>query len=293
MTCRCGAVINWALKPVSPPRCPCGLIWLAVVLAFSLFLAPLVVEAQQGAKVPRIGYLRPSLGTPTLDARFVSFRQALRELGYVEGTTILIEVRSADGKADRLPALAAELVRLKVDVLVAEGGTPSVLAAKTATQTIPIVFPTMADPVAQGVVTSLARPGGNLTGLSLQSRDIAGKLLELLKEMVSRATRVAFLVNPDNPGLRPSLPEVQIAAKKLGIESLVIAAKAPVDFGGAFAEMVRKRADALVIWSDAMLNAQSSSLARLAAEHKLPTIGDSSGLPENGASPATGRIDWI
>ena len=256
--------------------------------------APLAAEGQQAGKVPRIGYLRPSNATSTLD-RFVAFRQALRELGYVEGTTILVEVRSADGRADRLPALAAELVQLKVDVIVADGGTASVLAAKNATQTIPIVFPTIGDPVAQGVVTSLARPGGNLTGLSLQTPDTTGKLLELLKELVSGAMRIAFLVNPENPSGRIERSEAQIAAKKLGVEILVIEAKAPTDFGGAFTEIARRRADALVIMSDTVFVGQSSLLGRLGAKHKLPTIGSNRALPENGglASYGPNRSDMM
>ena len=267
----------------------------ANVVTVLLLVAPLAAEAQQPAKVPRIGYLRASHGTPTSDARLVAFRQALRELGYVEGTTILIEFRSAGGKADRLAALAAELVRLKVDVIIAEGGTASVLAAKNASQTIPIVFPTIGDPVAQGVVTNLARPGGNLTGLSLQAPETTGKLFELLKEIVSGATRIAFLVNPDNPSLRPVLPEVQIAAQKLGVEILIVEARVPADFGGAFAETARWRADALVIWSDQMLVAQFSSLGRLAAKHKLPTISSNSALPEQGglASYGPNRLDLM
>src|SRR5262245_14745977 len=269
------------------------LIGLAVVLAVSLFITPLAAGAQDPTKVPRIGYLRPSHGTATLDARLAAFRKALRELGYVEGKSILIEFRSAEGNADRLPVLAAELVRLKVDVIVAEGGTASVLAAKNATQTIPIVFPTIGDPVAQGVVTSLARPGGNLTGLSLQTPDTAGKVLELLREIVPKATRVGLLVNPDNPSLRPVLPEVQVAANRLGIEIVVVAAKALAEFGGAFTEVARSRAHALVIWNDAMLNEQSSSLARLATKHKLPTMGWNSALPENGglASYGANRLE--
>lgn len=241
-------------------------IGLPVILALGIAFVPLTVEAQQAAKAPRIGYLRPSHGTPTLDARFVAFRQALRELGYVEGTTIFIELRSAEGKADRLPALAAELVQLKVDVIVADGGTASTLAAKNATQTIPIVFTTIGDPVAVGVATSLARPGGNLTGLSLQGSDTTGKLLELLKELVSGATRIAVLVNPDNRSNSSILAEAQIAAKKLGVEILVIEAKAPVNFSGAFTQIARGRADALMIVSDTVFVAQSPLLGNFSGE---------------------------
>src|SRR5262245_31243428 len=206
---------------VRAPRIRSPLTNLVIVL---MLAAPLAAEAQEPAEVPRVGYLRPNHGTATLDARLAEFRKTLRGLGYVEGTSLRLELRSAGGKPDRLPVLAAELVRRKVDVIVADGGTASVLAAKNATQTIPIVFPTIGDPVAQGVATSLVRPGGNLTGLSLQTPDTAGKVLELLKEIVAGATRIAFLVNPDNPSLRPVLPEVQTAAKRIGIELLVVEA---------------------------------------------------------------------
>jgi len=167
------------------------LIGLAVALALGLTLAPLVAQAQQASKVPRIGYL--SAGAPTTASPFENaFRQGLRELGYVEDRNIAIEYRWAEGKDERLPELAAELVRLKVDVILAVT-TPATQAAKAATRTIPIVFTLVADPIASGLVASLARPSGNITGLPSIASEIIGKQLELLKETVARVSRVAVL----------------------------------------------------------------------------------------------------
>src|SRR6266849_8839648 len=166
------------------------LIGLAVILAVSLILAPLAVEAQQAAKVPRIGYLAPNLAT--IPHLLEAFRQGLRDLGYVEGRNVVIEYRDAEGKLERLPALAAELVALKVDVNLAPG-TLHALAVKQATKTIPIVFIGAADPVRSGLVTSLARPGGNVTGLSNLAPELVGKGLELLKQAVPGVSRVAVL----------------------------------------------------------------------------------------------------
>jgi len=149
--------------------------------------------AQQAGKVPRIGFLTLGSGPTSPTSVKEGFRQGLRELGYAEAKNIAIEYRSAEAKLDRLPDLAAELVRLKVDVIVAAGGTPAILAAKNATSTIPIVFPTVGDPVAQGFVASLARPGGNITGLTIMTREFSGKMLELLREVVPRIRRVAVL----------------------------------------------------------------------------------------------------
>jgi len=165
-----------------------------------LVAAPLVVEAQQAAKVARIGYLVTNLAA-RLHLR-EAFRQGLRDLGYVEGRNVVIEYRDAEGKPERFPALAAELIALKVDVIFVGGGTPSALAAKQATRTIPIVFPTAADPVTSGLVTSLARPGGNVTGLSLLAPELVGKRLELLTQAVPGVSRVAVLWHPGDYGER-------------------------------------------------------------------------------------------
>jgi putative ABC transport system substrate-binding protein len=236
--------------------------------------APLLSRANAPAGVRRIGFLVPS-STPLFKGFLEAFTQGLRELGYVEGKNFVIEQRSAEGENSRLPALAAELVALKVAVIVAAGGTPSILVAKNATKTIPIVFPTSGDPVVQGLVASFARPGGNLTGLFLQGPDSVGKRLELLKQIVPHAKRIAVLTNPNNSGALPFLNEAQTAAGVLGVELLVIDARAPADFDGAFAELGRRQADGLVIFEDAMLLAESSRLATLAAKRKLPTMGGS------------------
>jgi ABC-type uncharacterized transport system substrate-binding protein len=172
-----------------------------VLLVFGLLVAPLAAEAQQTAKVSRIGFLSP--GSPDLETRRLgAFQQSLRELGYVEGHNIAIESRFAEGQYDRLPSLAAELVRLKVDVILTYA-QPAIQAAKQATGTIPIVMTGNIDPVASGFVASLARPGGNITGLSLMAPELVEKQLEILKEVVPTVTRVALLGNPANVGLLP------------------------------------------------------------------------------------------
>lgn len=251
--------------------------------------------AQQQKKIPRIGFLRPSRRGSSMRLRFEAFRQGLQELGYVEGKTIIIEERSAEENYDRLPGLAAELVRLKVDVLVADGGTPSILAAKKATQTIPIVFPSVGDPVAQGLVTSLSRPGGNLTGLSLQSPDAAGKRLQLVKQLVPKARRIGFLTNPMNAGSAPILREIQSAAEKIGIDLDVIEARSPAEIDDAFAALRHRGVDAIILFSDQMLVAQSSRISILAARFQLPAIGENSVFPESGgfASYGPDRLDML
>lgn len=182
-----------------------------VTLAFASLAAPLAAEAQQPAKVARIGYLESGdPGTPLVEA----FRQGLRDLGWVEGQNIAIEVRAAEGKYDRLPELAAELVRLKVDVIFASS-TPAALAAKHATTTIPIVIGRVADPVGSGLVTTLARPGGNITGWTHQGIELRVKYLDLLKEAVPGATRIGVLWNPANPIHGPSLKSIEATAEAL------------------------------------------------------------------------------
>lgn len=248
----------------------------------------------QQSKIPRIGYLRASRSS-VMQRRFEAFKQGLRELGYVEGKTILIEERSAESKYDRLPALAGELVRLKVDVILADGGTPSIMAAKNATQTIPIVFPTVADPVAQGFARSLSRPGGNLTGLSLQAPDTAGKRLELVKQIVPDAKRIAFLTNPANPSSSPNLREMQSAAGKVGVHLQVMEARSPAEIDEAFAAIRQSRADAVVLLSDQMFIDQSSRISILSARLLLPSIGTNSEVPESGGLASFGpdRLDML
>jgi putative tryptophan/tyrosine transport system substrate-binding protein len=221
------------------------LIGLAVILTVSLVLAPLAANAQQAAKIARIGYL--SLDVATSAHLREAFLQGLRDLGYVEGRNVAIEYRDAEEKSERLPALAAELVALKVDVIVA-GGTPHALAAKQATRTRPIVFASPPALVESGLVTSLARPGGNVTGLAGHAPELVGKRLELLTQAVPGVSRVAFLWQPGVIGDRPArdmLKEAEVAARALGVRLQFVEARGREDFDRGFSEMTRERAGAL------------------------------------------------
>jgi putative ABC transport system substrate-binding protein len=233
--------------------------------------APLAAEAQQPGKVPRVGFLGPRSrldGAPFVNA----FLQGLRELGWVEGQNIAIEYRFAEGRLDRLPDLAAELVRLNVDVILA-GSTPPALAAKNATRTIPIVMGTSADPVGSGLVASLAWPGGNITGLSFSvALDVVGKELELLKETVPNIRRVAVLSNPGNPGNVRALETVKTTARSLGVQLQILEARGPNEFEAAFAAMARKRAEALLVIADSVFGLHRTPLQVLADKSRLPTM---------------------
>ncbi len=266
---------------------------LVIALGASALTAPLSTFAQQPARMGRIGYLThyPSGN----DQRFEVFKQQLRDLGYVEGKTITIDYLSAEGKYDRLPALAAELVRRNVDVIMAHGGTPVATAARNAARTIPVVFQGVADPVGQGFVTSLARPGGNLTGISNQHPEVAVKSLALFKEIVPSAKRIAILSNPTNSSLPLVLSEMQAAARKVRLEITVVKAGAPAEFEGAFAEIVRDRPAGLVILSDGMFANEAVQLTTLAARHRLLTMGGNSTVPESGGLMSYGanRSDQI
>ena len=245
------------------------------VLALSLLAAPLAAEAQQAAKVARIGYLSPNLATgPHLRE---AFRQGLRDLGYVEGRNLVIEYRDAEGKVERLPALAAELVALKVDVIVTEGGNTVVpLAAKQATRTLPIVFATAADAVGSGLVTSLARPGGNVTGLDSLSTELVGKRLELLTQAVPGVGQVAVLWLPGVYGERTEkemLTGAEVAARGLKVRvQFVEATRDPADLGRAFSDMTRARAGALTVLPNNMFRREHRRLLDLAARHRLPAV---------------------
>jgi putative ABC transport system substrate-binding protein len=222
--------------------------------------------------VPRVGYLSPgSSSDPVRQNRFEAFRQGLRELGYVEGQNIAIESRWAEGKYDRYSALTADLVRLKVDVIVAVGGRAT-QDAQRATRTIPIVMSVVIDPLGSGLVASLARPGGNVTGLTIMASDLVGKQLELLKEVVPKISRVALLWNPANPGSAPQLREAEAAARALGVRLQTLEARDPQEIGSAFAAMTRERAGALVILADAILTNQRRQIAELAAKRRLPAV---------------------
>jgi putative ABC transport system substrate-binding protein len=239
-------------------------------IAFSA--APLAAEAQQAAKVARIGYLALTLAASPHAPE--AFRQGLRDLGYVEGRNLVIAYRDAEGKLERLPALAAELVALKVDVILAPT-TPPALAAKQATRTLPIVFATVADPVTSGLVTSLARPGANVTGLSNLTPELVGKCLELLTRAVPGVSRVAALWQPGGHGERTEkdmLKEADVAARALGVRLQFVEARGPADFDRAFSDMTRARAGALTVLASARFYSERRRLADLAAKHRLPAV---------------------
>jgi putative ABC transport system substrate-binding protein len=243
---------------------------LVVVVSFA---ASLAADAQPTGRVYRIGYL--SIGAESMYNRPLEvFRQRLRDLGWDEGRNLLIEYRYADGQGDRLPALADELVRLKVDVIVASP-TPSALAARNASRTIPIVGLNLTEPVAVGLVQSLARPGGNITGLTYGvDTEIFGKQLQLLKEAVPSVRRVAVLANPASggPSYRLRMDSVKSAARSLGLPLQVLEVNEPSDFDAAFAAMVRERADALLVSGDAMFFVHRARLADLATRNRLPSM---------------------
>jgi putative ABC transport system substrate-binding protein len=239
-------------------------------VAGALLAAPLAANAQQTAKVFRIGLLgNISLAEPEGARLWGAFIQGLRDLGYVEGQNITIELRSSEGKYERLPDLAAELVRLKVDVIVVPADQ-NALAAEHATRSIPIVM--IGNPVGSGLVANLARPGGNITGLSVLAPEIVGKQLELLKELIPRVSSVTILWNPTNPGHSRALEEARIAARSLGIKLQISGARAPDEFEGAFAAMTRERVGAVLVLLDGMFLLHQSRIIDLAAKSRLPAM---------------------
>ena len=244
-----------------------------LTLSAMLFALSLPVEAQQPKRVPRIGYVRvvgiPSTSGPNVEA----FRRGLRDLGYVEGENILIEFRYAEGKADRIPSLVAELVLLKVDVLVS-GDDPTIRVAKQATKTIPIVMLINQDPVATGLVDSLARPGGNITGISRLTRELSGKRLELLIEVVPGMARVGILWDSSSEGSKISFQEYQAAARDLKIQLQSLEVRGP-DLDGAFQSAVKGRASTLVVVGGGLLNRHRKQIANYAIKHQLPSMYDS------------------
>ena len=242
-------------------------------LTGGLLAAPLAAEGKPAAKIARIGFLETNRAASPHTPE--AFRQGLRDLGYVEGRNLVIEYRDAEGKPERFPALATELVALKVDVIVASSQL-SALAAKQATRTLPIVFATAADPVARGLVTSLARPGGNLTGSSNLAPELASKGLEHLKQAVPGVTRVAVLWHPGGLGERTekdTLKGAEVAARALGVRLQFVEARGPEDFDRAFSEMTRARASALTLClGSPMLFAERRRLVDLAAKNRLPAV---------------------
>ena len=262
-------------------------------LAFGVVAAPSMVAAQQGARVWRIGFLSSWSRQSLIESgNHDAFIQGMRDLGYVEGKNLVIEGRFADGQYERLPALAADLVRLKVDLIVA-APSPAIRAAQQATATIPIVFPSTGDPVGAGFAASLARPGGNLTGLSNLNLDVSAKLLELLKTMVPTMSRVAILANPGSSTESAMLQSMAQAAQKLGLQLLVVEARTEQEIDGGFATMARQRVDAMVIAADGFLNMQRRQIADLAIKYHLPSVTQSSKYPRAGGLMSYGQADNI
>ena len=238
--------------------------------------SPRGAQAQQAANAPRVGLLSAAPFS-SITARTEAFRQGLRDLGYVEGQNIVLEWRSADDKWDRLPDLAGELVRLKVAVIVTAEGT-AVLAARKVTQTVPIVMGQSGDPVALGVAASLARPGGNVTGLTTIATDLTAKLAELLKEAVPKLSRLAVLSNPANALSAAALKHVETAANAMGLQLQTVDARDPRALDSAFSAMVKARAGGLVVLPDPMFLTQRVRIAELAVKSRLPAIY---GIPEH------------
>ena len=247
--------------------------------------APLAAEAQHSSKLRRVGLLIGA--SDAFAAPYIQiFRQALRALGYVEGQNIALEPRYADGHYERLPALAAELIQLKVDLLVTEG-TPPTRAATQATRTIPIVMTVTGDPVAVGLVTNLARPGGNLTGASFFLPDLGAKRLQLLKETIAGLSRVAVVWNQNNAVHGPTVKSIEGMAKTLGITVGHIKIQAPTDVGDALVQIGNGRS-ALVVLEDAMINVCSTQIAEAAVKHRLPAIFGLAAFAEAGGLMAYG-----
>ena len=253
-----------------------GFFMLATVILAFIHLA----EAQQPKKVPRIGFLGSSVSASP--ARIEAFRQGLRELGYVEGKNIVIEWRYAEGKPERTSELATELVRLKVDLIVSAGGAPTTRAAKEATVTIPIVMAQDGDPVGTGFVASLARPGGNITGLSTLHPEISGKQLELLKETVPRLSRVAVLGTSTRPGTAQQLRETELAAEAFGVKLQYLDILSPKDFEAAFQAAAKGRAEAVLVLGGPLFTFQRTQVVDLAVKNRLPAIYPSPEFVEAG-----------
>ena len=249
-------------------------IGLAVVITLNLLLAPLAVDAQPSEKVYRIGMLERT--SKTLNAASLNgFLRGMQELGYVEGKHFVIEYRSADGLDERFPELAADLVRVKVDLIVTRG-TQAILATKNATNTIPIVITGAGDPIAQGIVASLARPGGNITGLNPMVTELYPKRVELLRALVPKAVRIAALCNMSSPAVPPAWKEVERAARSLGIEAQLFDVRKTGDLGPAFEGAVKQRADGLVVALDTLTQANRQLIVELAGKHRLPAVYASS-----------------
>jgi putative ABC transport system substrate-binding protein len=257
------------------------------MLAGGLLAAPLAAEGQQAGKVYRIGLLDYSALDGARQAWWNAFRQRMRELGYVEGQNVTFEVRSAQGDDNRLPKLVAELVGLKVDVIVT-GGTNAAVAAKLVTSTIPIVAGSGADPVAVGVATSLRQPGGNVTGMTSINSELAGKRLDLLKTLAPHASRIAILWDKRNEGSRLGVDGTEAAAKATGLAIHSVPVSSPVGLEAAFAAIGRAHAGALIVVASPPLFAHRRRIAELAVKHRLPTVAGSREYVEAGGLASYG-----
>jgi len=235
-------------------------------VAAVLFAAPVAARAQQPGKVYRIGILE-TIPAAQNAANLDALRKGLRELGYVEGRNLIIEYRSADGRAERFPELASELVRLKVDLIVSRG-TPAARAAKDATATIPVVMATMGDP--RAMVASFARPGGNITGVTTFSTELTAKRIELLKELVPNLSRIALLHNMGNPAAPPEWEETKTAARSLGLQAELLDVRSEADLGRAFELAGRQHVDALLIGADGLTQLHQQMIVDLVARNRLP-----------------------
>jgi putative ABC transport system substrate-binding protein len=247
----------------------------SAILAFVLLAAPLVAETQQGAKIARIGLVTTISSEHPQRELSDAFRRGLRELGYVEGQNIVIEYRSAQGRAERLPELFAELARRNVDLILVVGGTPMARAAKQANVKIPVIAPAMGDPVGDGVVASLAHPGGNITGSTFLGPALVPKRIELLKEAIPGVARVAALWHPGAYGDRTMTEmskETEAAGQKLGVQLQLLEARSASDFGQAFSAMMRERARALVVLPSPMFYGEHQRIVDLALTNRLPAI---------------------
>jgi putative ABC transport system substrate-binding protein len=256
----------------------------AFILVVALLLAAVAAQAEQAGRVHRIGVLMNDGSPPGL---LEAFREGLHELGYVEGKNITIELRNAEGKNERLSALANELVRLKVDVILAVN-TPSAHAAKKATTTTPIVITRVADPVGSGLVPSLARPDGNVTGLSILPEGLSPKRIQLLREILPGISRLVVLFNADNPGSALVLAETERASSQVGLQVLRLPVRGPSDFPGAFQVATRARAEALFVLDDAVVTKYRGQILRLATNHSLPVVSTYKDFVEAGGLLAYG-----
>ena len=250
----------------------CSRVWCIVTLTLSLLAAPLAAGAQPAGQVARVGYLVSSPLTPGREPNLEALRQGLRALGWVEGQNLVIETRSGEDRYERFPDLVTELVRLKVDVIVT-GVAPAIQAAKHATDTIPIVFVTLADPEVLGFIASLAQLGGNLTGLAGLPVELSSKRLELLKEALPSATRVAVVANPLNPRMAPLWRATERAAQAVGMQLHQLDVRAPHEVDTALATLPSVYADAVLTLQDPTLNRQRHRIVELAAYHRLPVSG--------------------